>query len=86
MANLTPNSINQNDKQSRHDSVASTLLKKRPNEPNEAKYNLDIPGASIARPLTNDRHSNDIVKQTEPIWKEPIENIVLDTDYGKHNK
>ncbi|WP_308992733.1 hypothetical protein QLS71_016290 [Mariniflexile litorale] len=36
---------------------ANELLKKRKGEPDTAADNLDIPGASHARPLTNDRHS-----------------------------
>ncbi|MHB0755383.1 hypothetical protein [Polaribacter sp. M15] len=56
-------------------------LKKSKNEPEIAKNNLDIPGSRMARPLTNDRHSNQVNKKTND--NEPIENIELDTDYGK---
>lgn len=56
-------------------------LKKSKNEPESAKNNLDIPGSRMARPLTNDRHSNQVNKKTND--NEPIENIELDTDYGK---
>lgn len=56
-------------------------LKKSKNEPESAKENLDIPGSRIGRPLTNDRHSDTIDKETTE--KEPIENIELDTDPGK---
>lgn len=56
-------------------------IKKSKNEPESAKENLDIPGSRMARPLTNDRHADTIDKKTSK--KEPIENIELDTDYGK---
>lgn len=35
------------------------LLKKRKNEPDHATENLDIPGANLARPLTNDRDTSE---------------------------
>ncbi|MBP0902374.1 hypothetical protein ACFSKN_02000 [Mariniflexile gromovii] len=38
------------------DNDNNELLKKRKGEPDDAAENLDIPGASNARPLTNDRH------------------------------
>ncbi|WP_405604890.1 hypothetical protein [Polaribacter sp. Asnod1-A03] len=57
-------------------------LKKSKNEPKSAKENLDIPGARNARPLTNDRDL-DQIKHDKKSEKEPIENIELDTDYGK---
>ncbi len=56
-------------------------LKKSKNEPESAKHNLDIPGSRMARPLTNDRHSDKPNKKNTS--KEPIENIELDTDPGK---
>ncbi|MBU2929326.1 hypothetical protein [Winogradskyella psychrotolerans] len=43
----------------RQDNGDDQLLKKRPNEPDFAAKNLDIPGGSNARPLTNDRHPDE---------------------------
>ncbi|AXP82543.1 hypothetical protein CJ739_3481 [Mariniflexile rhizosphaerae] len=65
---------------------SNKLVKKGANEPDEAKENLDIPGARAARPLTNDRHQGDKMKQDKSPKKEPIENIVLDTEYVKKKK
>ncbi|WP_159947565.1 hypothetical protein [Polaribacter septentrionalilitoris] len=56
-------------------------IKKRKNEPESAKENLDIPVSRIGRPLTNDRHSD--TTDTKTTEKAPIENIELDTDPGK---
>lgn len=52
------------------------LLKKRKNEPADAANNLDIPGASVARTLTNNRHQKTTYKPTS--LKKSVD--TLDTD------
>jgi len=43
----------------RQDNGDDQILKKRPNEPDFAAKNLDIPGGRNARPLTNERYPDE---------------------------
>jgi len=86
MTNSIKKNTEKNKEHLNKDLVSNDVLKKRANQPDVAKENLDIPGARIARPLTNDRHPDVNKKQDKAQKEEPIENIELDTEYSKKEK
>ncbi|PNW26393.1 hypothetical protein [Formosa algae] len=59
------------------------MLKKRENEPDFAAENLDIPGASPARPLTNGKPPKDEENKHYSIGSADNENLELDIDNTK---
>ncbi|CAH8285851.1 hypothetical protein EV196_106121 [Mariniflexile fucanivorans] len=69
----------------RQDNGEDELLKKRKNEPDFAAENLDIPGASNARPLTNDRHSDE-ENRHHSLGSAHNENLELDIDNADESK
>ncbi|MGJ8549645.1 hypothetical protein [Winogradskyella wichelsiae] len=68
----------------RQDSGDDEILKKRENEPDFAAKNLDIPGGRNARPLTNDRHSDE-ENRHHSLGSDHNENLELDIDNTKDN-
>ena len=68
----------------RQDSVDDEILKKRENEPDFAAKNLDIPGGRNARPLTNDRHSDE-ENRHHSLGSDHNGNLELDIDNTKDN-
>ncbi|QDO94928.1 hypothetical protein FNB79_13440 [Formosa sediminum] len=69
----------------RQDNGADELLKKRKNEPDFAAENLDIPGASPARPLTNGKPPRDEENKHYSLGSDDNENLELDIDNTKDN-
>ncbi|MBP1840991.1 hypothetical protein [Formosa algae] len=67
----------------RQDNGDDELLKKRENEPDFAAENLDIPGASPARPLTNGKPPKDEENKHYSIGSSDNENLELDIDNTK---
>ena len=67
----------------RQDGGADELLKKRKNEPDFAAENLDIPGASPARPLTNGKPPRDEENQHYSLGSDQNENLELDIENNK---
>ncbi|MFD1014721.1 hypothetical protein [Winogradskyella rapida] len=63
----------------RQDNGDDEILKKRENEPDFAANNLDIPGGRNARPLTNDRHSDE-ENRHHSLGSDHNENLELDID------
>ena len=59
----------------RQDNGEDELLKKRRNEPDFAANNLDIPGASPARPLSNGKPTPDEENSHHSLGSEHNENL-----------
>ncbi|MDW5288549.1 hypothetical protein [Formosa sp. PL04] len=67
----------------RQDNGDDELLKKRKNEPDFAAENLDIPGASPARPLTNGKPPRDEENKHYSLGSDHNENLELDIENTK---
>ncbi|WP_179353873.1 hypothetical protein [Winogradskyella vidalii] len=63
----------------RQDNGDDEILKKRENEPDFAAENLDIPGGRGARPITNDRHSDE-ENRHHSLGSDHNENLELDIE------
>lgn len=66
----------------RQDNGDDEILKKRENEPDFAAKNLDIPGGRNARPITNDRHSDE-ENRHHSLGSDHNENLELDIENNK---